>query len=258
MVATQPSEISLGKDVAVSDDGSIMLRSPAHQALIKKTSSYVYLLVFFQLMGATFSLFGGNLLGFGITMIFIILALQGIKKERRGFLIAHFVYSLLTLFAMIAAFVFLVFYCANCFVLSLFVGIAILVKTVLLRQERILISALSKTDLPICVVKAKSTKEEEKVAAPKEKVSVVPAELEQQVVEEQQQAPVTMPASYYMPMSMPQFGEQGQIQGQPQMFYYPVMDAYGQPQWMPVAQPYFYPGFEVPQQQNSDVKPATE
>jgi len=251
MVATQPSEISLGKDATVAGDGSIVLtRSPMHEALIKKTSCYVYLLIFIQLMSITISLFCGNLLGFFITMIFIVLGLQGLKRQHRPMLIAHFTYSLFTLFGMIAGFVILVFYCRECFVVSIMLGIAILIKTLLLRQERILLSALSKTDLPICIVKAKPTENEkvaEKQDLPQEKqVSVVPVELQQQV--EQQSAPMSVP--YYLPMS--QFDEQGQIQGQPQMFYYPMMDSYGQTQWMPVAQPYFYPGFEAPQQQQNE------
>jgi len=255
MVATQPSEISLGKDVEVAGDGSIVItRSPMHQALIKKTTSYVYLLIFFQLMSITLSLFGGNLLGFGITMIFIVLGLQGLKRQSRPMLIAHFTYSLFTLFGMIAGFVILVFYCRDCFVLSIMLGIGILIKTLLLRQERILLSALSQTDLPICIVRAKP-EEEIKEVPQEEQVSVVPEELKQQVLE-QQSAPMSVP--YYVPMPMSQFDEQGQIQGQPQMFYYPMMDSYGQTQWMPIAQPYFYPGLEAQQQTDTPVQTEKE
>jgi len=247
----------LDKDVAVAGDGSIVLtRSPMHQALIKKTTSYVYLLIFFQLMSITLSLFGGNLIGFGVTMIFIVLGLQGLKRQSRPMLIAHFTYSLFTLFGMIAGFVILVFYCRECFVLSLMLGIGILIKTLLLRQERILLSALSQTDLPICIVRAKPEEEKVKQEVQEKQVSVVPEELKQQVLE-QQSAPMSVP--FYVPMPMSQFDEQqGQIQGQPQMFYYPMMDSYGQTQWMPVAQPYFYPPFEGAQQQTDSIPVKTE
>jgi len=227
-----------------------------HQALIKKTTSYVYLLIFFQLMSITLSLFGGNLIGFGVTMIFIVLGLQGLKRQSRPMLIAHFTYSLFTLFGMIAGFVILVFYCRECFVLSLMLGIGILIKTLLLRQERILLSALSQTDLPICIVRAKPEEEKVKQEVQEKQVSVVPEELKQQVLE-QQSAPMSVP--FYVPMPMSQFDEQqGQIQGQPQMFYYPMMDSYGQTQWMPVAQPYFYPPFEGAQQQTDSIPVKTE
>jgi hypothetical protein len=233
----QPAPEVYSSHVVMEDRGNVvMTRNPQHEQLLRKTGGYVCLLIFFQMMVMVLSLFGGNLIGFCISMVFIFLGLHGVKRQRRGMVIAHFVYSLFTLFVMIAAFVGLFVYCADCFLIFIALGVAVLIKTLLLRQERIHIQLLGQTpDLPICVLKQETPKvceEDQQQAIPMQQV--VPVDLQQQLNVQQQ------------PMMMPYFvGAEGQ---QP-MMYMPMMGATGQPQWIPMAQPGFmpygfHPGFE--------------
>lgn len=245
-VMAQPvHEVVMSQPAVMEEKGAVvMTRNPQHEQALKKTGGYVCLLIFLQMMVMIISLFGGNLLGFCITMVFVFLGLHGVKRQRRGMVIAHFVYSLLTLFVMIASFVGLIVYCADCLVITIALGIMILIKTLLLRQERIHIQLLGQSpDLPICVLKKETPKacEEEQAIPMQQFSSAVPVDLQQQLHLQQQQQPMMMP--YFV-------GGEG---GQQPVMYMPMMGATGQPQWIPMAQPGFmapgfYPGFDVQQQ----------
>jgi len=175
------------------------------EVLIRTHISWVSAFLMGQFVLSVVALLNGLFIFFIINSIFLIVGVRGLSTRNRCLLIAHFVYSLLTLFGLITGTIILIFYRFQIPLFWLLVlSFLIMIETICLRKQRILIQ-----NLPSCRDRCRLRRQQAETdleqSAPEDSVSI-------------QVAPM-MPVPLFVPFPGVE-GKDGPVsQPQPFMFY---------------------------------------
>jgi len=114
----------------------------AEMCLIRRSSRFVYVLSFLQILFGMFALFGFGSLVVGILSVFFpVMGIVGACKRRPGLLIAHFVYSLILYVFTLIGIILMIVYCDHCNFWGYLIGFLLLVlQAIGMRHLRIMIS----------------------------------------------------------------------------------------------------------------------